>query len=143
MNKFTDKFICRPVLASVISLFFVVLGIRAYLSLEVRQYPQLTNTLITVTTTYAGASAQLVEGFITKLFEASVAGAQGVDYIESDSYMGSSTVNVYIKTNFDPNVAFTDVNALVQSQVNLLPAGSQNPTVTKQTGCCCSYFSAA
>lgn len=134
MSKFTDKFICRPVLASVISLFFVVLGVRAYLTLEVRQYPQMTNTLITVSTTYAGASAQLVEGFITKLIEESVAGAQGIDYLESESYMGSSTVNVYIKTNFDPNVAFTDVNALVQSQINLLPAGSQNPTVTKKTG---------
>lgn len=134
MNKFTDKFICRPVLASVISLFFVVLGLRAYMELDVRQYPEMTNTLIEVTTTYPGASAALVEGFITKLFESSVAGAQGVDYITSSSYMGTSTIDVYIKTNFDPNVAFTDVNALVQSQVDLLPAASQLPTVTKKTG---------
>lgn len=134
MNRFTDKFICRPVLASVISLFFVVLGIRAYMDLEVRQYPEMTNTMIEVSTTYPGANAKLIEGFITKLMEASVAGAQGVDYMMSSSYMGQSTVDVYIKTNFDPNVAFTDVNALAQSQVDLLPEGSQLPTVTKKTG---------
>jgi multidrug efflux pump len=134
MNRFTDKFVCRPVLASVISLFFVVLGLRAYLDLEVRQYPAMTNTLITVNTSYPGANAQLMEGFITKLMEASVAGAQGVDYMVSSSYMGTSEIDVYIKTNFDPNVAFTDVNALAQSQVDLLPEGSQLPTVTKKTG---------
>lgn len=134
MKRFTDIFVCRPVLASVISLFFIVLGFRAYLDMQVRQYPQMTNTKITITTTYPGASADVIEGFITKRLEQSVAGAEGVDYISSTSVMGMSTIEVYVKNDFDPNVAFTDVNALVQSQVSGLPSGSQLPTIVKQTG---------
>lgn len=134
MNKrFTDIFICRPVLAIVISLLILVLGIKSLFDLQVRQYPKLDSTLITVTTKYPGASAALVEGFITQRIESKVATAEGIDYMTSQSIDGKSTININVKLNYDPNIAFTDVMSLVSQVQNDLPAQSELPVIAKQS----------
>ncbi|AIT63232.1 efflux RND transporter permease subunit [Coxiella burnetii] len=133
-SKFTDKFIIRPVLAIVVSLFIFILGLRAITEMEVRQYPKMNNTLITISTAYPGAPASLIEGFITTRLEKSIAGAEGIDYMTSTSTQGVSTINVFIKLNFDPNVAFTDIMSKVAQVQNDLPRESQLPVIQKLTG---------
>ena len=82
---FTDIFIRRPVLATVVSLLIVLLGLQAFNQLTIRQYPQLENALITVTTAYPGANAEVIQGYITQPLQQSLASADGVDYISSVS----------------------------------------------------------
>ena len=102
--------------------------------LPIRQYPKLSNTVVNVTTVYPGASADLIQGFITTPIEQAVASAEGVDYITSSSVQGTSTIQVYIKLNFDPNQALTEVLAKVNSVKYLIPKESNDPIVTKTTG---------
>src|SRR6201985_1161679 len=130
----TDIFIKRPVLALVVSLLILLIGFRAATSLGVRQYPKLSNTVVNVTTVYPGASADLIQGFITTPIEQAVASAEGVDYMTSSSVLGTSTIQVYIKLNFDPNQALTEVLAKVNSVKYLIPKESNDPVVTKTTG---------
>src|SRR5579863_4585014 len=132
--KFTDLFIRRPVLALVVSLLILLIGLKALLGLPIRQYPQLYNTTITVTTIYPGASPDLIEGFITTPIEQAVATAEGIDYLTSNSIQGTSTVTAYIRLNYDPSKALTDVMAKVQQVKYLMPAGAQDPIITKATG---------
>src|SRR5256885_218365 len=130
----TDIFIKRPVLSVVISLLILLIGLRAASVLPIRQYPKLSNTVVNVTTSYPGASANLIQGFITTPLEQAVASAEGVDYITSSSVQGTSTIQVYIKLNFDPNQALTEVLAKVNSVRYLIPKESNDPIVTKTTG---------
>ena len=130
----TDIFIKRPVLSVVVSLLILLIGFRAATSLPIRQYPKLSNTVVNVTTVYPGASAELIQGFITTPLEQAVASAEGVDYITSSSVQGTSTIQVYIKLNFDPNQALTEVLAKVNSVKYLIPKESNDPIVTKTTG---------
>src|SRR5213082_3513654 len=130
----TDIFIKRPVLSVVVSLLILLIGFRAATSLPIRQYPKLSNTVVNVTTVYPGASAELIQGFITTPLEQAVASAEGVDYITSSSVQGTSTIQVYIKLNFDPNQALTEVLAKVNSVRYLIPKESNDPVVTKTTG---------
>ncbi|MGY3360647.1 hypothetical protein ACVWZK_007310 [Bradyrhizobium sp. GM0.4] len=113
--RFTDIFIKRPVLSVVVSLLILLIGLRAATTLPIRQYPKLSNTVINITTVYPGASADLIQGFITTPIEQAVASAEGVDYITSSSVLGTSTIQVYIKLNFDPNQALTEVLAKTNS----------------------------
>ncbi|MBI5263728.1 MAG: multidrug efflux RND transporter permease subunit [Bradyrhizobium sp.] len=131
---FTDIFIKRPVLSVVVSLLILLIGLRAATVLPIRQYPKLSNTVVNVTTVYPGASADLIQGFITTPLEQAVASAEGVDYITSSSVLGTSTIQVYIKLNFDPNQALTEVLAKVNSVKYLIPKESNDPIVTKTTG---------
>src|SRR5690242_16069323 len=131
---FTDIFIKRPVLSVVVSMLILLIGLRAAMVLPIRQYPKLSNTVVNVTTVYPGASAQLIQGFITTPIEQAVASAEGVDYITSSSVLGTSTIQVYIKLNFDPNQALTEVLAKVNSVKYLIPKESNDPIVTKSTG---------
>jgi multidrug efflux pump len=131
---FTDIFIKRPVLSIVVSLLILLIGLRAGAVLPIRQYPKLSNTVVNVTTVYPGASADLIQGFITTPIEQAVASAEGVDYITSSSVLGTSTIQVYIKLNFDPNQALTEVLAKVNSVKYLIPKESNDPIVTKSTG---------
>src|SRR5204863_2667864 len=103
-------------------------------SLPIRQYPKLSNTVVNVTTSYPGASASLTTAFITTTIGQAVASAEGVDYITSSSVQGTSTIQVYIKLNFDPNQALTEVLAKVNSVKYLIPKESNDPIVTKTTG---------
>src|SRR5215469_3183058 len=132
--RFTDLFIRRPVLATVVSLLILLIGGRAMYGLQVRQYPKLSNTTITVTTVYPGASPDLMEGFITVPMEQAVATTEGIDYMTSNSILGTSTITAYIKLNYDPSKALSDVLSKVQQVKYLLPTGSQDPIITKQTG---------
>jgi multidrug efflux pump len=132
--KFTDLFIRRPVLATVVSLLILLFGLRAINTLPLRQYPKMDNTVITVTTSYPGASSQLIQGFITTPIEKSVASADGIDYMTSSSTMGISTITIHVLLNFDPNKAFTDVMSKVQAVMNQLPKAAENPVITKSTG---------
>src|SRR5215207_9862590 len=132
--KFTDIFIRRPVLALVVSLLIFLIGLKCMLDLQIRQYPRLYNTTIAVTTIYPGASPDLMQGFITTPIEQAVATAEGIDYLSSSSIQGTSTVTAYIKLNYDPNQALTDVMAKVQQVKYLMPPQSQDPVILKSTG---------
>jgi multidrug efflux pump len=131
---FTDIFIRRPVLATVISLMILVLGLRALLGLPIRQFPKTENATVTVTTQYYGASAELVAGFITTPIETAVAEAQGIDYLTSDSVTGTSTVTAYLRLNYDSNRAQSEISSKVNSVLNQLPTGTQQPVITVQIG---------
>lgn len=131
---FTDLFIKRPVLACVVSLIILLLGLRAISSLELRQFPKMTNTVISVYTGYAGANAELIQGFITSPLEKSISTADGIDYLTSQSVDGSSTITAYIRLNYDPNVAMTDIMAKVSEVGYQLPKESNQPVTQKQTG---------
>lgn len=132
--NFTDIFIKRPVLATVISLLILLMGLRAIFSMQVRQYPRMENTVITVTTPYPGANAENIQGFVTAPLQKSIAGADGIDYITSSSTQGTSIIQAYIKLNFDPDVAFTNINSKVAAVRSLLPRDIEDPVVQKEIG---------
>ena len=129
----TDLFIKRPVLASVVSLLILLFGITALTKIPVRQFPRMDNTVITVMTSYPGADANLIAGFITTPLESAVASAEGIDYMTSSSVQGTSTITLNVKLNFDPQVAFTDVMSKVQQTLNQLPPESQQPVIIKKS----------
>ncbi|HUI98854.1 MAG TPA: efflux RND transporter permease subunit, partial [Usitatibacter sp.] len=132
--KFTDLFIRKPVLAVTVSLLIFVLGLRAVTSLVVRQYPKTQNAVVTVTTTYYGADASTVAGFITQPLEQAIAQAQGIDYLSSTSSLGVSTIQATLRLNYDANKALTEINTQVASVRNQLPPDAQQPVLTVQVG---------
>jgi multidrug efflux pump len=132
--NFTDIFIKRPVLAMVVSLLIVVLGLRALFSLPVNQFPKTQNAVVTVSTTYYGADAQTVAGFITQPLEGAIAQAQGIDYLSSNSSSGVSVITATLRLNYDANRALTEINTQVNSVKNQLPPQAQTPVLTVQTG---------
>ncbi len=132
--KFTDIFIRRPVLASVVSLLILVLGLRAYFVLPILQYPRTENAVVTVTTIYYGADPDVVAGFITTPLENAIAQANGIDYMTSTSQSGTSTITVYLRLNYDADKALTEINTKVNSVVNQLPPGTLQPTLTVKIG---------
>ncbi|PQJ83042.1 MULTISPECIES: multidrug efflux RND transporter permease subunit [Aliivibrio] len=132
--RFTDVFIKRPVLAVSISFLIALLGIQAIFKMQVREYPEMTNTVVTVTTSYYGASADLIQGFITQPLEQAVAQADNIDFMTSQSVMGQSTITVTMKLNTDPNAALSDVLAKTNSVRSQLPKEAEDPTVTMSTG---------
>ncbi|CCG07755.1 efflux RND transporter permease subunit [Pararhodospirillum photometricum] len=129
-----DLFIKRPVLASVLSLLILVIGLQALFTLPVRQYPEMKNTVITVTVTYPGADADLIQGFITQPLQKAVSTAKGLDYLESSSTQGQSEVKAYVRLNEDPNAAMTEVTAKVNEVRSTLPRGIDDPVIKKETG---------
>jgi multidrug efflux pump len=132
--KFTDIFIRRPVLATVVSLMILVLGLRAAGSLPILQYPRTENAVVTIATTYYGADPQVVAGFITTPLETAIAQANGIDYMTSTSQSGTSTITVYLRLNYDPDKALTEINTKISSVLNQLPAGTQQPQLTVKIG---------
>jgi multidrug efflux pump len=131
--KFTDLFVKRPVLAMVVNLVILIAGLNAVRSLSVRQYPRSDISVVSVTTVYVGANADLVRGFITTPLERIIASADGIDYMESTSAQGLSTINVHLKLNFDTNAALTQIQAKVAQVKNDLPPESQVPVIDLQT----------
>ena len=131
---FTDLFIRRPVLASVVSLFILLLGLRAISDLNVRQYPELQNAVITVSTVYVGADADLVRGFITSPLEKEIASAEGIDYLSSVSLQGISSINAYLRLDADPNEVLTQVASKVDAVRSQLPEGSEEPSIVLAVG---------
>ncbi|MGH6981119.1 MAG: efflux RND transporter permease subunit, partial [Stellaceae bacterium] len=132
--RFTDLFIRRPVLSIVVSLLILLLGLRALYDLPVRQYPKMDNTVVTVTTIYPGAPAEVVQGFITQPIEQAVSSAEGIDYVTSTSVLGVSTISVNIKLNYNPGTAMTDVMAKTNQVRYLLPKEAFDPIIVKTTG---------
>ena len=119
--KLTDLFIRRPVLALVVSLVILIAGLQSIKSLSVRQFPRSDIAVVSVTTAYVGANADLVRGFITTPLERVIASADGIDYIESSSAQGLSTITVHLKLNYDTNAALTQIQAKVAQVRNDLP----------------------
>ncbi len=131
--QFTDLYIKRPVLSTVVSLLILLFGLNSLLNISIRQYPKMDNTVITVTTSYPGADANLIAGFITTPIESAISSAEGVDYMTSSSTLGKSTITLNIKLGFDSQVAFTDVMSKVQQTLNQLPSESQDPVIVKSS----------
>lgn len=131
--KFTDLFIRRPVLAMVINLLIIIAGLQAIRTLNVRQYPQSENAAVTVTTVYVGASAELVRGFITTPLERAIAAADGIDYIESQSSQGLSTINVRLKLNYDAIKALSEISSKVDQVRRDLPPEAEVPTINVES----------
>ncbi|MBC7193678.1 efflux RND transporter permease subunit [Marinobacter sp.] len=132
--RFTDIFIHRPVLATVVSLLILLLGARAAMEMEIRQYPELESTTVTVTTAYPGASSDLVKGFITTPLQQAIAEASGIDYLTSRSTQGTSVIEAKMVLNYDANAALAEIQAKVASQRNVLPEDAQDPVITSTTG---------
>lgn len=132
--RFTDIYIKRPVLATVISLMILALGLRSVFSLPILQYPYTQNAVVTVSTTYTGADPALVAGFITTPLETSIAQANGIDYMTSSSTQGSSTIQANLRLNYDPNYALADISTKVNAVLNQLPKESQLPVISVAIG---------
>jgi multidrug efflux pump len=132
--KFTDLFIHRPVLASVVSLLILVVGLRSLGLLEVRQYPETRDTVVTVTTFYPGASSELVKGFITTPLQQAIAEADGIDFLSATSSQGRSMIEARMVLNYDPKAAVSEIQAKVASQRNVLPEEADDPVIDATTG---------
>lgn len=132
-KSFTDLFIKRPILAIVVNLAIVIVGLQAYFTLNVRQYPKNENAVITITTAYIGADAKLVRGFITTPIERAIAAADGIDYIESTSIQGVSTIQARLKLNYDGKTALSEISTKVDQVRGDLPPESEVPILTIET----------
>ncbi len=131
--KLTDLFVRRPVLAVVVNLVILIAGLWSVRSLSVRQYPRSDIAVVRVATVYVGASADLVRGFITTPLERVIASADGIDYLESSSAQGLSTITVHLKLNYDTNAALTQIQAKVAQVRNDLPPEAEAPVIELET----------
>ncbi len=132
--SFTETFVRRPVLAIVVSLIILLLGFQGFSGMAIRQYPQVAETTITVTTAYPGASADLIQGFITDPIAKAVASTENVDYVSASSRQGMSTVSVRMRLGADPDAALTEVITKSQQVRRQLPADAEDPIILKGTG---------
>jgi multidrug efflux pump subunit AcrB len=131
---FTDRFISRPVLAIALNILLLVAGLAALASLQIRQFPRMQFTVITVTTVYTGASADLVQGFVTQPMQEQIAAADGVDYLTSESRSGQSTITVYMRLDYDPSAAQSNILAKIQAVRSDLPDDIEDPKLDISTG---------
>jgi multidrug efflux pump len=127
--RFTDLFIKRPVLAVVVNLVILIAGLQSVRALSVRQYPRSDIAVVRVSTAYVGANADLVRGFITTPLERVIASADGIDYMESSSAQGLSTITVHLQLNYDTNDALTQIQAKVAQVRNDLPPEAEAPII--------------
>jgi multidrug efflux pump len=127
--KITDLFVRRPVLATVVNVAILIAGLWSVRSLSVRQFPRSDIAVIRVTTAYIGASPDLVRGFITTPLERVIASADGIDFLESSSAQGLSTITAHLKLNFDTNAALTQIQAKVAQVRNQLPPEAEAPVI--------------
>ena len=132
--SFTETFIRRPVLAIVVSLIILILGVQGFSGMAIRQYPEVEETTITVTTAYPGASADLIQGFITDPIAKAVASTENVDYVSASSRQGASTVSVRMRLGADPDAALTEVITKTQQVRRQLPSDAEDPIILKGTG---------
>jgi len=125
----TDLFIRRPVLALVVNLVIIIAGLQAIRTLNVRQYPRSENATVTVTTVYVGASADLVRGFVTSPLERVIAAADGIEYMESQSALGLSTIKVRLRLNYDSTKALAEIGSKVDQVRRDLPPEAEVPVI--------------
>src|SRR5215813_10674925 len=131
--RFTDLFVKRPVLATVVNLVILIAGLQSIRSLSVRQYPRSDIADVRVSTVYVGANADLVRGFVTTPLERVIASADGIDYMESSSAQSLSTITVHLKLNYDTNAALTQIQAKVAQVRNDLPPEAEAPEIELET----------
>src|SRR3954463_15597683 len=129
-KSFTDRFVRRPVIALVVNIAVLVVGVVAYFNLNTRQYPRSDAAVVNVTTIYYGASADTVRGYITTQLERVIASADGIDYLESESRSGQSTISVYLRLNFDTNAALAQISSKIDQVRNQLPPDAELPTIS-------------
>src|SRR5512136_81746 len=132
-SSFTDIFIRRPVLALVVNLVILIAGFQAIRTLVVRQYPRSDNAAVTVRTVYVGASADLVRGFVTTPLERAIAAADGIDFLQSESKVGLSTITARLKLNHDANKALSEISSKVNQVRGDLPPESEVPAINIET----------
>lgn len=132
--KFTDIFIKRPVLAISISIVIVILGLQAIFKLQVREYPEMVNTIVTVSTVYPGADAETMQSFVTSKLEESIAQANNIDYITSSSSANRSTITIKMRLNTDPGIAVADISSKVNAVRSELPSGIEDPSISASNG---------
>ncbi len=130
----SDIFIRRPVLSTVLALLIMLLGLQGIFNLQVRQYPEVEETVITVTTTYPGASADLIQGFISAPIARAVSTTENIDYVTSQSRPSASVVTVQMKLGSNPDIALTEVMSKVQGVRGELPTDAEDPIIVKGTG---------
>jgi multidrug efflux pump len=134
LNKsFTDLFIRKPVIALVVNIVILVVGLVSYTKLNTRQYPRSDSAVVNVTTIYFGASADTVRGYITTQLERVISSADGIDYIESSSSAGISTIKVYLRLNYDTNAALAQISSKIDQVRNELPPEAETPTINVET----------
>src|ERR1039458_9766641 len=131
--KITDIFIRRPVLALVVNLIIIIAGLQAIKSLNVRQFPRSENAAVTVTTAYIGANSELVRGFVTSPLERAIAAADGIEYMESQSVLGLSTIRVRLKLNYDATRALAEISSKVDQVRRDLPPEAEVPIINIET----------
>ncbi|HEY8993486.1 MAG TPA: efflux RND transporter permease subunit [Lacunisphaera sp.] len=132
-KSFTDLFIRKPVIALVVNIVILVVGVLAYFKLNTRQYPRSDSSVVSVSTIYFGASAETVRGYITTQLERVIASADGIDYIESSSGAGISTINVYLRLNYDTNAALAQISSKIDQVRSQLPPEAEVPVISVQT----------
>jgi len=132
--NFSDIFIRRPVLTTVVAILILLLGFQGMFNLSVRQYPKVAETVITITTLYPGASADLIQGFITAPIAAAVSTTENIDYVSSQSRPSASVVTVQMELGANPDMALTEVMSKVQQVRGRLPTDAEDPTIVKGTG---------
>ena len=132
--KFTDLFISRPVLAVSLSLLVFILGFQALFKMPIQEFPETSNTTITVNTAYAGASRDVIQGFVTQPLEQAIAQVDNIDYITGSSVSGTSTITAYMKLDTDPDAALAQVLSKINSVKASLPSGVQDSNINVTTG---------
>ena len=132
--NFTELFIRRPILATVLNLFLLIAGWQGIKALVVRQYPYTSNAVVTVSVAYPGANADLVRGFVTTPLEREISSADGIDFVESVSRQNSATITARLRLNYDPNDALTQITAKVNRVKGELPAGAEDPVFDVAVG---------
>jgi multidrug efflux pump len=132
-RSFTDLFVRKPVIALVVNIVILVMGVVAYAQLNTRQYPRSDSAVVNISTVYFGASAETVRGYITTQLERAVSSADGIDYIESESFAGMSTIRVYLKLNYDTNAALAQMSAKIDQVRNELPPESESPSISVES----------
>jgi multidrug efflux pump len=132
-KSFTDLFIRKPVIALVVNIIILVVGVVSYTKLNTRQYPRSDSAVVNVTTIYFGASADTVRGYITTQLERVISSADGIDYIESSSSAGMSSIKVYLRLNYDTNAALAQISSKIDQVRNELPPEAETPTISVET----------
>jgi len=130
----SELFTRRPVLSTVLGALILLLGFQGLFNLSIREYPEVEETVITINTVYPGASAELIQGFVTAPIASAVATTEDIDYVTSASRPSSSTVTVQMQLGADPDVALTEVMSKVQQVRGQLPSDSEDPVIVKGTG---------
>ena len=127
----SDLSVRRPVLATVLSLIIIAFGLIAFTTLPLRELPDVDRPIVSINTTYPGASSQVVENQITRIIEDQLSGIDGIDLISAVSRDGRSSVNIEFSLERDLEDATNDVRNAVSRARGQLPADIDEPVIRK------------